>query len=124
MSGSSIALDTNFILYLLGGDKTLAEFLHDKKGYISVITELELLGYQGITAKEQLQIKNFLENCIVVNINEEVKSIYTQLRKKYRLKLGDAVTASTAIYLDLPLITTDIDFSKIQELQLTQYNPK
>ncbi len=82
MSGSNIALDTNIILYLLGGDETLAEFLQGKKGYVSVITELELLGYQGITAKEQLQIKYFLENCIVVNINEEVKNVYVQLGKK------------------------------------------
>jgi predicted nucleic acid-binding protein len=40
------------------------------------------------------------------------------------MKLGDAVTTATAIYLDLPLITANKDFSKILELQLTQYNPK
>ncbi len=50
MSGSRIALDTNIVLYLLAGDETLAEFLQDKKGYVSVITELELLGFQGITS--------------------------------------------------------------------------
>jgi len=39
MSGYRIAIDNNIILYLLAGDETLAEFLQDKKGYVSVITE-------------------------------------------------------------------------------------
>lgn len=109
---------------MLAGDETLAEFLQDKKGYVSVITELELLGCQGITSKEHNQIKQFLESCTIIDINEEVKSIYVELRKKYRLKLGDAIAAATALYLDLPFITADKDFSRIEELQLTLYKPE
>ena len=45
MSGNKLVLDTNIVLYLLAGDKTVAEFLQDKQGYVSVITELELIGY-------------------------------------------------------------------------------
>ncbi len=123
MSGSSIALDTNIILYLLSGDETLSEFLQDKKGYVSVITELELIGYQKISAKEQNQIKSFLEDCTVIDINEEIKNTYVQLRKKYKLKLGDAIAAATAIYLDIPFISADTDFTKVTELQFTKYQP-
>jgi predicted nucleic acid-binding protein len=36
--------------------------------------------------------------------------------------LGDATAAATAIYLDLPFMSADKDFSKIAELQLTFYN--
>jgi predicted nucleic acid-binding protein len=46
MSGNSLLLDTNTVLYLLAGDETLAEFLNGKKLYISIITELELLSYK------------------------------------------------------------------------------
>jgi hypothetical protein len=123
MSGGSIALDTNIILYLLGGDDTLAEFLQDKKGYVSILTELELIGYQKITAKEQNQITNFLDACTVIDINEDIKKIYVRLRKKYKLKLGDAITAATAIYLDVPFISADADFTKVTELQFTKYQP-
>lgn len=123
MSGNRIVLDTNIVLYLLAGDETLAEFLQDKKGYVSVLTELELLGYQSITSKEQNHIKQFLESCSIIDINDDVKKIYVELRKKYRLKLGDAIAAATAIYLDLPFITADKDFGIIEELQLTQYRP-
>ena len=44
MSGNRMVLDTNIILYLFAGDKTLSEFLQDKQGYVSVITES--LAYQ------------------------------------------------------------------------------
>ena len=76
MSGSKTVLDTNIILYLLAGDKTVAE---------------------------------------------EIKSIYINLRKKYRIKLGDAATAATAIFLDFPFMSADKGFNKIEELQLTFY---
>ncbi|MEJ7680947.1 MAG: type II toxin-antitoxin system VapC family toxin [Segetibacter sp.] len=86
-------------MYLLAGDETLAVFLQDKQGYVSVITELELIGYPAITVEEQQQIKSFLNDCTIIEINDEIKSIYINIRKQYRLKLGDAVVAATAIYL-------------------------
>lgn len=52
MSGNKIALDTNIILYLLAGDETVSTFLQDKEAFVSVVTELELIGYPDITAKE------------------------------------------------------------------------
>jgi len=38
------------------------------------------------------------------------------------LKLGDAVVAATAIYLDLPFMSADKAFNKVTELQLALYN--
>ena len=122
MNGSKIVLDTNIILYLLSGDETLSAFLQDKEGYVSVITELELIGYPEITTKELKEVKEFLQDCTVIDINEEVKAIYVTLRKHYRLKLGDAAAAATAIYLDFPFISADRGFAKVKELQLTSYN--
>ena len=121
MSGNKLVLDTNIVLYLLAGDKTVAEFLQDKQGYVSVITELELIGYPDITTKELQQVRNFLEDCTIVELNEEIKSIYINLRKKYRIKLGDAAAAASAVFLDLPLMSADKGFNKIEELQLTFY---
>src|SRR5271156_5265937 len=107
MSGNEIVLDTNIILYLLAGDETLSVFLQDKEVYISVITELELIGFPDISAKELREVKGFLVNCIVIDINEDIKNNYSLLRKQYRLKLGDATAAATAIYLNLPFISAD-----------------
>ena len=123
MNGSKILLDTNIILYLLGGDKTITEFLNEKEGFVSIITEMELIGYPEITAKELSSINSFLNDCFIININEEIKSVYTGLRRKYKIKLGDAIVAATAICFDLPLITADKDFNRITELNITLYNP-
>ena len=123
MSGNKIALDTNIILYLLAGDETVSSFLQDKEAFISVVTELEFIGYPDISATEVARIKAFIGDCTVVNISEEIKGVYANLRKRYRLKLGDAIAAATALSLDIPFMSADNHFKKVEELQLTLYNP-
>ncbi|MGB5024099.1 MAG: hypothetical protein WBO44_02060 [Saprospiraceae bacterium] len=49
MNGDNIQIDTNIAFYLLSGDRVVAEILDSKNVYISFITELELLGFHGIT---------------------------------------------------------------------------
>lgn len=123
MSGNNLALDTNIILYLLGGDATLTYFLEGKQGFLSVITELELIGYPSVQASELKSIQGFLQTCTVIPIIDEIKSIYTHLRQQYKLKLGDAAAAATAIYLELPFISADKGFSKVAELNFMLYTP-
>ena len=56
-------IDSNIVLYLLGGDETLVKLLDGKELYLSFITELEVLGYPGITKKKnKIKSKNFLKN--------------------------------------------------------------
>ena len=38
--------------------------------------------------------------------------------QKFVVKLPDAIIAATALYLDLPLLTADTGFQKIQDLKL------
>jgi len=53
MSGNKFLLDTNAILYILGGDEALSALLYNERLYISVITETESLSYKNITARER-----------------------------------------------------------------------
>ncbi|MFO0360541.1 MAG: PIN domain-containing protein [Flavobacteriales bacterium] len=46
------------------------------------------------------------------------------LRKKYQIKLPDALIAATAIHFQLPLITADNDFKAVEELMLMLYSVK
>lgn len=121
MSGNSLFLDTNIILYLLNGDETLAELLDEKQLYISVITELELLAYKGITTEEDIIIKDFVSQCKTININSYIKQETIRIRKTFNMKLPDSIIIATAIYLDLPIITSDIEFKKVEELTLILY---
>ncbi|MEO6038276.1 MAG: hypothetical protein ABIQ93_07685 [Saprospiraceae bacterium] len=52
-------MDTNIALHLLGGDQVLAALLDQKDISLSVISEMELLGYAGIAVVENAQIKAF-----------------------------------------------------------------
>lgn len=121
MNGNKLFLDTNIILYLLNGDETLAELLNNKQLYISIITELELLAYKGITKKEEQVIESFVSQCKTISINNEIKKETIKIRKVYNLKLPDSIIISTALYLDLPIITSDVEFKKVNELSLIHY---
>lgn len=111
-------LDTNTVLYFLGGDTTLAEFLKDKKLIISFITELELLSYKGLGTKDIKLLNEFISNLYIENIDGEIKNISIQIRKKSKLKLPDCIIVATAIALNVPLISADKDLRQIQELDL------
>jgi len=121
MNGNKLFLDTNIILYLLNGDKTLAEFLNQKQLYISVIIELELLAYKDITNKEEKVIIDFIRQCKVISFNNSIKNETIRIRKAYNTKLPDSIIIATALYLDLPLITSDIEFSRVKELTVISY---
>lgn len=60
MNGNSVVLDTIIVLYLLNGDKELASILNGMQLFVSVITEIELLGYQDISDQDRVVIKYFL----------------------------------------------------------------
>lgn len=121
MSGTKLFLDSNIILYLLNGDQTLADFLDGKQLYISIITEMELLSFKGLTSTDGAQIENFLSECKIININTTIKTDAIRIRRTFGSKLPDSIIAATSIYMDLPLITADTGFRKIQGIELILY---
>ena len=121
MSGNSILIDTNIALYLLDGDANLSEILDGQDVYISIISELELLGYQGIRESEKVAVKAFLDNCIIIELNQTIKDLTIELKQAHRIKLPDAIIASTSKYLNIPLISADKGFEKIDDLRFIRY---
>jgi len=121
MSGNKLFLDTNIILYLLQGDKTLTEVLNNKQFYISFITQLELLSFPGLTRKDLKVINELLGECVIIDINSEIKDLTVKYRKNYKLKLPDSIIAATSLYLDITLMTADTDFKKMKDLDLILY---
>jgi predicted nucleic acid-binding protein len=121
MNGNELFIDTNIVLYLLNGEKTIAKILDGKTIYISFITELELLGFKGLTSEQKPIIENFLGDVILMDIDFEIKSIVISLRKKYSIKLPDAIIAASSIKQGLTLLTADKGFGKITELDSIIY---
>lgn len=121
MSGNSLLLDTNVILYFLSGDDTLIPLFEDRNLVISIITEIELLGYAGFSSKELKLTEKFLQNCTVINLNIDIKNKAITIRRKHKLKLPDSVILATANSMDIPLITADHDFKKVKSANIIIY---
>jgi len=45
-----------------------------------------------------------------------ISELTIKLRRRYSLKLPDAIIAATALSLEIPLLTADKDFAKIKEI--------
>ena len=121
MSGNSILLDTNTVLYFLSGDETIAEFIKDKKVFISIITEMELLSYSKLTSKELKIISGFISDIQIINITDEIKDTAIRIRRIARLKLPDSIIAASSISLQIPLITADKEIKNIEGLDIIYY---
>ncbi|MBK8549787.1 MAG: type II toxin-antitoxin system VapC family toxin [Ignavibacteria bacterium] len=119
MNGNRICADTNIILYLLSGKSfVISEMLQGKEVYISFITELELLSYNNTTPEDLGKIKTFLNECIIIDVNSEIKLISIDIRMKYKLKIPDTIILATAKFLNLPLLTADKIFKKVSEYDI------
>ena len=123
MSGNSYLIDTNIAIYLLGGDKKIAEVLNKNHIYLSFITELELVAFRDLDENEIGIINDFITNCTVIDINRRIKDYTIDLRKKYKLKLPDCIVAATAQFLTIPLFTADTGFRKVRDVSLVLYEP-
>lgn len=84
---------------------------------MSVITEMELLSYPNLNPVEEVQIRNFLAQIIVVEIKHDIKELAIALRKSYRLKLPDAIVAATAQSENAELFTNDARLMNLTEIK-------
>jgi predicted nucleic acid-binding protein len=88
MSGNSIFSDTNILLYLLNGDETISILLKDRNIVISFISEMELLSFKNLSAKEEKIIQELISNCTVVSIDEEIKTRAIQIKKNVQFEIA------------------------------------
>ncbi|MCF6360894.1 MAG: type II toxin-antitoxin system VapC family toxin [Cyclobacteriaceae bacterium] len=118
MSGNKIFVDTNILIYLLNGDSDISKILDGKDLVISVITELELKSFPKLTEKESKIIDCLIDECQVINMNEEIKKLAIEMRRMHKLKLPDAIVAASSFYAKLPIFTADKEFKKLDELNV------
>jgi predicted nucleic acid-binding protein len=110
-------LDTNVALYLLSG--RLANPLPIGEFYLSIISEIEMLSFSAIGQEEESRIREFLTQVTIVGLSEEVKQSTIEIRRKYRLKLPDAIVCATALVMDSNLLSNDVQLGKVTELTLS-----
>ena len=113
-----VLIDTNVIIYILSGNESLAEMIHSKIVYLSVISELELLSFPGLTRNEEFIINSFLDGMTILDINDAIKSETKRIGRTSKLKLPDAIVAATSSYLNCPLMTGDKSFQRLTDLDV------
>lgn len=121
MNGNRFLIDTNILLYLTGG-KIDSSALPEGEFYISFITELEVLSYSSITTAEENQLKQFLREIPVIDITKDIKNQTIAFRKKYHLKLPDAIISATAFQIGATLITNDKSLLSLKEVKVQTIN--
>jgi predicted nucleic acid-binding protein len=117
MSGNHYLVDTNVFIGLLNKHPSVANFLEDH-WYYSFITEIELLGKVGIKAAEIKEIKSLLGICTKIIHSDLLDDLVIKLRQQSKIKIPDALIASTSMHYNLPLLTFDKDLAKVKGLSV------
>lgn len=91
---------------------------------VSFVTELELLSYPSLSEEERTSVRDFLEDCVIFDLNDPTKRRAIQLRRRHELTLPDAIIAATAAVSGQPFLTVDRDVEVLEEsLSLLLYEP-
>ncbi len=114
-----IVLDTNTIIYLSKELISIEKiFIANEEYAVSVITYIEVLGYDFESDKEEDFIKKLFKTLKIIYIDYTIAQNVIILRKKYKIKLPDAVICATSLVNNASLITNDLRLKKINELKL------
>lgn len=108
-------LDTNVVIYLHRG--LLADVLPKGNHAISIITEIELRSFSGLSEGQEEWLNRFIDVVNVIDLDSQVKEAAIQLRKKTKLKLPDAVIAASAVVHDRVLLTNDDQLQKLEGIK-------
>ena len=126
--GLSYLWDTNAVIYYLQENflKDKQVLMHDiinkSQPAISSITQIELLSWKANTENDMVVLNNFISDCIIFELENDIKFKTVEIRKEYRIKLPDAIIAATAITNGLTLISNDNrGFKNLSSLKL--FNP-
>jgi len=114
---NSYLLDSNILIEYLNGQGKIVSYVDSisKRATcnISIISKIELISFPQLTAPEVKKILAFLANFQNIMLTEEIALKAAEIRRKKKLKLPDAVIASTAIVLKATLVSRDGVFKQL-----------
>ena len=120
-----MVLDTNILIAYLNGEEqvvgTLQQWrLEQRALVISAVTFVELLALPTLTQAEINVIKRFLRTLLCIPLDERLAEEAARLVRTFRLRVPDAVIAATALACDMPLVSRDRAFRRVEELRLVE----
>lgn len=122
--GTTYLLDTNTAIYFLDGLLPqsalvfVTDALNEQGSFLSVITKIELLGWQAGSPHKMRDVEDFVQDSEIVPLTDAVVDKTVEIRRTVKIKLPDAVIAATAIVHDFTLISrNNDDFLKVPGLK-------
>ena len=100
--------------------KTL-DLIFDEALRASVITKIEILGFNALP-QEEVKMIEFLNYADILSLNDNIVERTILLKKTITMKTPDAIIASTALIHNFTLITNNTaDFRRVEGLKI--FNP-
>jgi predicted nucleic acid-binding protein len=123
MEQTRYLVDTNAVIDYLGNKLPPSgmEFMNslvDSSLYISLISKIEILGFNAPNSHYQV-LEEFVSDSTILNLSDDVISLTINIRKKNKIKIPDAIIAATAISTNCTLVTRNVsDFERVEGLSL------
>ncbi|MEP6490371.1 type II toxin-antitoxin system VapC family toxin [Microcoleus vaginatus GB2-A3] len=117
-------LDTNILIYYFYDEPEVQPIFDeieagDAEAFYSPISWVELLCYPALTEGQANEMREFLRLIKWVSLTESVLDRAAQIRRDYRLKLGDGVIAACALVEGCVLVTRNAkDFKRVDGLTI------
>lgn len=121
--GTQYLIDSNVVIDYLSNKlpppgMSLLNDVVDDIPNVSIISKIEVLGFNAPPQDYQL-LQNFFQDAIIFELLSEVVDRAIELRKAYKIKLGDSIIAATALTYDLNLLARNTnDFKQLANLRL------
>jgi predicted nucleic acid-binding protein len=110
MNGTNLAFDTCAVIKLLNQQyelPTLGIDVDEALLLTSVIVRMELLSKRDMADNEELDIREFLDDLIIVPLDNAIEQKAIEIRRAAVIKLPDCIVAATSIILNAVLLTDD-----------------
>lgn len=121
--GLTYLLDTNSLIYYFQGAPQMDPVFRqieqgEARPVVSIITEIELLGFPRLTRQDEARIQTLLSGFTVVAVDERIAVQAVALKRRHGIKTPDAIIAATAMIENACLVTRDQDLlEKVPEVR-------
>ena len=119
--GQKYLMVTNTVIDFFGNKLPVQAtmFLESITPIISVITQIEVLGWYNSTPEDILALTDYLNEFNILSLDEATIFKTIEIRQNYRIKTPDAIVAATALVHGLTLISRNrSDFKNITGINL------
>jgi toxin FitB len=113
-------LDSNIIIYsAIQEYQYLREIIKSENSYVSLITKLEVLGFNKLDMKTKKYFQNVFFSLNQLQVESDIIELAINLRQNKKFSIGDSIIAASALKYDYLLYTRNInDFNWIKNLKL------